>query len=191
LPIQDLFREDLFYRLNAFPIQIPPLRQRPEDIPLLLDFFIRKKARQLGFAIPELSPRNIQELCSYSWPGNIRELQNAVERAFILWGGNSAEPFSVSVDPLGVSLSTVRGTIMAPRPQPQFVSASEEFDTLDEMLKKHILAALRRTQGRISGPGGAAELLQLPANTLRSKMKKLGIDDFPLRIKRGDRLEEV
>lgn len=92
-----LFREDLYYRLNVFALWIPPLRDRPEDIPLLTEFFIRNKCARQGWKPPEVPQSTLRSMCAYSWPGNIRELQNAVERALIIWGGNVRRPFSVGV----------------------------------------------------------------------------------------------
>ena len=185
------FREDLFYRLNVFPIQIPPLRQRPEDIPLLLKFFIQKKARQQDCPIPEISQENMDALCSYAWPGNIRELQNAVERAFILWGGNTSEPFVVSVDPLAMTRCSTPTRIRRVEEPSGREPENVPFDTLETAVRKYILRALIKTHGRISGEGGTAELLGVHPNTLRSKLKKLSLDRHPSMLKKGGSLEDL
>ena len=118
-------------------------------------------------------------------PGNIRELQNAVERAFILWGGNTSEPFVVSVDPLEMTT----GGSLAHRSREEAsgrASSQASFDTLETAVRKHILQALIKTHGRISGAGGAAELLDVHPNTLRSKLKKLSFDKHPSMLKKGN-----
>jgi PAS domain S-box-containing protein len=159
------FREDLFYRLNVFPIALPPLRDRKDDIPLLAHYLLKKYALKIGKPVDGISPETINRLQAYPWPGNIRELENVVERAVILADGRllriGAELLSVSNDP----------------PPPESAASADGTSpaSLESVERCHILAVLRQTQGRIAGPGGAADVLKLHPNTLRSRMKKLGI----------------
>ncbi len=156
------FREDLWYRINVFPILIPPLRERKSDIPALLHHFITLKTKELKLpAIPTLSPGAIDLLMQYHWPGNIRELQNVVERALIL---NPNGPLAFE----GLNLPLQQK-------KPDLPNQIVETGTLDEAVSRHIQAALSKTKGKIHGPGGAAEMLGINANTLRNRMKKLGI----------------
>ncbi len=158
-----LFREDLFFRLNVFPIEIPPLRHRISDIPALVRHFIDRKAKELKTRdIPDLAAGQIETLMAYNWPGNVRELENVIERALILHRG---EP--LRFEDLGF-LSTEQGAA-AP------VSSKDEPLELDALVKQHIQRVLDKTGGKIHGPGGAGELLGVNPNSLRYKMKKLGI----------------
>jgi transcriptional regulator with GAF, ATPase, and Fis domain len=157
------FREDLWFRLNVFPIVIPPLRERKSDLPALVQHFIGLKARELKLgAVPELAPGAIHTLMEYDWPGNVRELQNLVERALIL---HRDGPLSFE----GLTSSMRRD-----------VSESEsqlsDSDNLAEMTTRHISRVLKKANGRIHGPGGAADLLGINPSTLRNRMKKLGIE---------------
>jgi formate hydrogenlyase transcriptional activator len=156
------FREDLFYRLNVFPIELPPLRNRKEDIPLLAHYMLSKYATQIGKPIDGISPETIERMQEYPWPGNIRELQNVIERATILTTGRVLE---IGPELLGTS------TPLKPDATSESISTSD-LETVD---RNHILAVLKQTNGRISGPDGAASILALHPNTLRSRMKKLGI----------------
>jgi formate hydrogenlyase transcriptional activator len=149
------FRADLFYRLNVFPIRIPPLRERPEDIPLLVTHFTHDCARRMHRTITRIPATTMDALLRYSWPGNIRELQNLIERAAILSAG----------DVLQVPLSELDD---ASKP-----SASQQ--TLEEAERAHILATLKKTRWILSGPRGAANRLGLKRSTLQFRMKKLGI----------------
>ena len=156
------FREDLWYRLSVLPIRIPPLRLRRGDIPSLVQHFIELKAREMNLAHkPRVDAQDLQMLTRYDWPGNVRELQNIVERALIL--SNSEALTFPRLDPPASS------PILPTTP-------SNRFATLDDTVRAHILAALDRTKWRISGPKGAAKLLDMHPNTLRFRMKKLGID---------------
>ena len=157
------FREDLWFRINVFPIAIPRLRDRPSDIPALVQHFIELKTRELKIGeTPRLAPGAIDQLVAYDWPGNVRELENLVERAMILSHG---EP--LKFDELGTSLPA--RAVRPPR------EAGEEALDLDTMNKRHIQRVLGMAGGKIHGPGGAGELLGVNPNTLRSRMKKLGI----------------
>ncbi|MBL1213740.1 MAG: sigma 54-interacting transcriptional regulator [Ignavibacteriae bacterium] len=157
------FREDLWFRLNVFPIWIPPLRDRISDLPAMLQHFINQKAKELKLGItPQLEPGAIDYLMQYHWPGNVRELQNVVERALIL---NPQGPISFKYLDTGEEKK-----IHEP------ISDSDEILSLEEMNYKHIQKVLRAANGKIHGKGGAADLLKVNANTLRNKMNKLGID---------------
>jgi DNA-binding NtrC family response regulator len=155
------FRLDLYYRLNVFPIILPPLRQRKEDIPLLVAHFIKMYAQKAGRRTESIAGEALARLMDYSWPGNVRELQNVIERSILL--SNDAVLRDVSF--IG---STPRGEVP--------VEDGNPVKTIAQMERDHILSVLRQCKGRVSGPGGAAELLNLPASTLKSKMKKLGIE---------------
>ncbi len=157
------FREDLWFRLNVFPITVPPLRDRLSDIPALVHHFIARKTRELKIAeAPQLAPGAIDDLMAYHWPGNVRELENMVERAMILHRG---EP--LGFDDIGTSFSR----------QPPLVppeTGQQPLD-LDAVTARHIQRVLKMTDGKIHGPGGAAALLGVNASTLRNRMNKLGI----------------
>ncbi|MDX1702055.1 MAG: sigma-54 dependent transcriptional regulator, partial [Melioribacteraceae bacterium] len=157
------FREDLWFRLNVFPIWIPPLRDRMSDMPALLQHFINLKAKELKLSItPQLELGTIEYLMQYHWPGNVRELQNVVERALIL---NPRGP--ISFKNLVVGEKKVSN---------EPITKSDEILSLEEMNYRHIEKVLKTVNGKIHGKGGAAELLKVNANTLRNKMNKLGID---------------
>jgi len=161
------FREDLWFRLNVFPITIPPLRERREDIPLLLDHFLRKKARELKFLNPpHLSPEVVDRLREYHWPGNVRELENMVERALIEQRGRG-DKGPLRLDGLLADKSSRSHRRSEPAP--------DNIVPLDAAMATHIRGALRFSKGKIQGPGGAAELLGVNPTTLRSRMDKLGI----------------
>jgi len=157
------FREDLWFRLNVFPIWIPPLRERRSDIPTLLQHFISLKSRELKLpAIPTVIPGATERLLEYHWPGNIRELQNVVERELIL---NPTGPLSFSQLDMSPQNSSGKQTKQLPLT-----------DNLDELTKQHIRHVLKKTNGKIHGKGGAADLLGIHASTLRNRMNKLGIE---------------
>ena len=153
------FRSDLYYRLNIFPIQLPPLRQRQEDIPLLAAHFISKFAKKAGRTIEMLSNCVLRQLINYDWPGNIREMEHLIERSILLTPG------------------TTINHIELPCPRRPAVSTpvSVPLKTIDENERDHILAIIKYCGGRASGTGGAAEILGVPNSTLHSKMKRLGI----------------
>jgi transcriptional regulator with GAF, ATPase, and Fis domain len=159
------FREDLWFRLNVFPITIPPLRQRKEDIPALVHHFIDRKSVELKLTErPVLVAGAIDRLIAYDWPGNVRELENMVERALIKHRGGVLS-FETLL-PLAVSGGR-DGVRDVGQNQPQL--------SLDEMNARHIRQAMKLTQGKINGPGGAAQILGVHPNTLRKRMNKLGI----------------
>ena len=157
------FRKDLFFRLNVFPIQLPGLRERREDIPLLAEYLIDRYAKRVGKKITKISKMALDVLQGYYWPGNIRELQNVIERAVILSDG---ETFVVDE------------TWFAPLSPKSTVPAVPMFADLAQQEKDMIENALREAQGRVSGPTGAAAKLGIPRQTLESKIRKLGIDRY-------------
>jgi len=158
--VEGRFRSDLFYRLNVYPITVPPLRDRLEDIPLLVQYFVTQIAGRMGMKIDQVPPYVMTRLEEYDWPGNIRELRNVLEQAVIhsrnrvlqLPQGFAATP------PEGASTNPANG-----------------FDSLEIVEKQHILKVLETTGWRISGPKGAATILAINPSTLRFRMKKLGI----------------
>ena len=152
---QGKFRQDLWYRLNVFPITVPPLRERLEDIPQLLEFFIDKYCRKQGKVITSIGMTVLEALQQYSWPGNIRELENVIERAVITTTGSS------------LSLSDA----LLPSPTEKQL----EFKMLAEVERNYILEVLEETNWKVSGKNSAAEILGLKRSTLRSKMDKLDI----------------
>ncbi|HSE66278.1 MAG TPA: sigma 54-interacting transcriptional regulator, partial [Gemmatimonadales bacterium] len=156
---QGKFRSDLFYRLNVFPIRMPALRERRDDIPLLVRYFVLKYAQKLGKRIESIPPEVMESLCAYEWPGNIRELGNVLERSVIVSRGSALE--------LGDWIPAVR------RPGGNGAPISEL--PLEEVERAHILATLERAGWKVSGARGAAAALGLKPTTLESRMKKLGI----------------
>jgi len=153
------FREDLYYRVHVFAIRLPPLRQRKADIPILAAHFAARSGTRLGAAQLAVTPADAALLQSYDWPGNVRELAAVIERAAILGGGMRLE--------LARALG-LRGEAAPP-------SEIDAFPTLDDAIREHIERALVRARGKIEGDDGAARLLGLHANTLRSRMHKLGV----------------
>lgn len=151
------FREDLFYRLNVFPIYCPPLRERKEDIELLVRHFLKKHEARIGRKIQDISPKTIAKLSEYNYPGNIRELENLIERFMIISSGNSLE----LADWLPV--------------QKELPNSDDNFLTMEEMEIHHIKNALRLSKGKVFGTGGAAEKLAMNGKTLDSRLRKLGI----------------
>ncbi|MGX2032650.1 sigma 54-interacting transcriptional regulator [Methylocaldum gracile] len=153
---ENQFRADLYYRLNVFPIHLPPLRERTDDIPLLVRHFVQKYAALLGKRIETVPQPILSALCAYPWPGNIRELQHVIERAVILSEGGELAP----IDCVERSAAETRSGGLA---------------TLEEVERAHILKVLEATGWRISGEKGAAVILGMPSTTLRSRMERLGI----------------
>jgi DNA-binding NtrC family response regulator len=159
------FREDLWFRLNVFPITIPPLRQRREDIPALLHHLMERKSKELKLAErPELAPGVLDRFMAYDWPGNVRELENLIERALIQSRGGALSFETLFETQIPASHEVIRGE-----------GQNSTLLSLDEMTVQHIRQALQMAGGKINGPGGAAQLLGLHPNTLRTKMSKLGI----------------
>lgn len=154
------FRADLYFRLNVFPIHIPPLRERLEDIAQLTDFFIQKYSRNTGRKIKKIMPKVILQLRGYSWPGNVRELEHLIERSILLTTTEIIDHIDL--------------------PKPHVESGQDDLQflncSLDELERNYIIQVLRRCSGKISGPGSASEVLKIPGNTLHSKIKKLQIN---------------
>jgi len=178
-------RSDLFYRLNVFPIQVPPLRERRSDLPQLVMFFLSRFSQKLGKKI-EAVPQGVMDLLTtYAWPGNIRELQNIIERAVVLSPGpvlrlDRTLLAAITLDAGAMTSEGVGGSPLIPgrdneRRRPSASPVPEDSLMLEEVEKRHILAVLKQTAGVIEGPKGAAKILNLHPNTLRSRMKKLRI----------------
>jgi formate hydrogenlyase transcriptional activator len=150
------FRSDLFYRLNVFPITVPPLRERRDDIPLLVQYFLSKFSQRMKKNIESIAPEGMQALCRYTWPGNIRELEHVIERSVILSTGAVLKipPFE---------------------PVPAHATVSSTSSALEDIEREHIIRVLKETKGKIGGPGGAAERLGMNRTTLNSRMQKLKI----------------
>jgi PAS domain S-box-containing protein len=162
------FREDLYYRLNVFPLALPPLRERRGDISLLVQFLVAKFSGRVGRQINAIAPDTMNCLTSYQWPGNIRELENVLERAIIL----SSDPvLRIDAEVFGTPIRS------SPPGEPATAAGPDEppGDSLQTMERNHILAVLRKTNWVVEGARGAAKILDLHPNTLRSRMKKLGI----------------
>ena len=166
------FREDLWYRLAVFPIVLPPLRERHEDIPELAKHFAERAATRFGLPLVMPSQDGIDLLMSYPWPGNVRELAAVIDRAAILGDGKRLEIATA----LGVDAGWPASPVCEDGPIPRRVSTAPEIVALDTAIKHHIEAALAATRGRVEGPHGAALLLDINPHTLRAKMRKLGID---------------
>jgi len=152
------FRMDLFYRLNVFPISVPPLRERKEDILLLADHFLKKFSEDEGKNIEGFSPDVINKMENYHWPGNIRELENLIRRTVLLTATNIVNEFYHQPETIKLTSST------------------DKIKTITENERDHIMAALKSSNWKVYGPGGAAELLNINVSTLNSRMKKLGIN---------------
>jgi formate hydrogenlyase transcriptional activator len=158
------FRDDLFYRLNVFPIQVPSLRERVDDIPLLVEYLIERYAKKVGKKIKTISKKTLELFRAYDWPGNIRELQNVIERSVILSDG---ETFSVDETWLKRESSQESDRVSMPH---------GELSRDLERERALIEAALAESGGKISGRSGAASKLGIPRQTLESKIRSLGID---------------
>jgi len=173
------FREDLWFRINAFPIVIPPLRSRKSDIPMLVSHFLKKRSLEMGIqTIPEVASGDMEHLMDHDWPGNVRELENVVERALIQHRQGTLHFMHSSIK----AETPVRSSIaISPSLQSEKGDLSLSFKSekgiskLDDVIKKHIEEALFMTDGKINGDGGAATILGVHPNTLRHRMKKLGI----------------
>jgi DNA-binding NtrC family response regulator len=163
--VEKQFRLDLYYRLNVFPISIPPLRERPEDIPLLVRHFVQQFARRMNKTIGAISSQTMEALSRYAWPGNIRELQNVIERAVVVYEKGT----------LSVQKSWLSRECFLTEPATQLFRSS----LMEE--RKKISAALAETRGRVSGPSGAAARLGLPPSTLESKIRAMNINKYSFR----------
>jgi formate hydrogenlyase transcriptional activator len=158
------FRADLFYRLNVFPIPVPPLRERRDDVPLLVAFFLTALATRLGKPLQGFTAQSLDRLRQYDWPGNVRELQNVVERAAILATGPIVD---------------LQPELLPATAAAEVVPAPATLQTLEDLERHHILRVVREARWTIEGRKGAAAILGLHPNTLRSRMKKLGIVRSP------------
>jgi formate hydrogenlyase transcriptional activator len=161
------FREDLLYRLSVFPVEVPPLRERPEDIAPLAAHFIKQSARRLNRPEPQISKAALDQLSSYDWPGNVRQLQNAIERSIILW---QEGPLTFDVP----ASRTTRNPAEHPEPPAKHAPLTRE--ELKRQERDAIAAAIKQTNGKLSGPGGAAELLDMKPTTLASRISALGLN---------------
>ena len=175
------FRSDLYYRLNVFPLEVPPLRERRSDIAQLATFFLSRYSRNLGKKIEGISTAATERLIRYSWPGNVRELQNVIERSLILSHGPTLE-----LDADLASVSTPEVLPDTPSEAPAETSPGgpslSVLPTLQEVERAHILAVLQQTRGVIEGASGAAKTLGMHPNTLRHRMERLGIKRSAHRI---------
>jgi formate hydrogenlyase transcriptional activator len=161
------FRDDLYYRLNVFPIRMPPLRERREDIPLLVAHFAEKHGRRHGRSIARIDRRTLTLLESYEWPGNVRELENMIERAVIL---------------------SRKGILRVNREMLPDAGVAPNMETsLQGREKEMIESALRVSRGRVAGPNGAAKRLGMPPSTLEFRIRRLGIDRFLYRRNSADK----
>jgi len=172
---QKQFREDLYYRLSAFPLLIPPLRDRRQDIPSFTRYFLAQATQRFGIKPMDIESSHIEQLCSYSWPGNIREFASVINRAVLLGESTGVLQISQAIGhyPSSSSLSSVV--------EHGGISIEPENDTLDAVIIAHINKVIADCYGRIDGPFGAAKKLGLNPSTLRSKMRKLKIVNIPKR----------
>jgi formate hydrogenlyase transcriptional activator len=168
------FRSDLFYRLNVFPVRVPALRERPEDIPLLVRHFVQHYSRQIGKAIDTIPSATMSTLIKYPWPGNIRELQNVIERAVILTKGST---LNVPSDDLRAASANSVAPVPAAGKQPASPNGGSRSmrAVLDDAERQQIVAALEQTNWTVAGPNGAAARLGIKRSTLQARMQKLGI----------------
>jgi transcriptional regulator with GAF, ATPase, and Fis domain len=173
------FREDLWYRIAVFPIHLPALRERVEDIPALAYHFALRASTRFGTPPRLPGPEDLEQLASYAWPGNVRELIAVVERAVILGDGERLDVAkALGVPPSGAGGAAVAGSTSPASAVARSTSpgSAEPFLALDRAIARHIEAALARTHGKIEGPGGAAALLEINPHTLRARMRRLGVD---------------
>jgi formate hydrogenlyase transcriptional activator len=165
------FRADLFYRLNVVPLRVPALRERVSDLPLLVTFFVQKCAKKLGKQITSVSEEAMRRLTNYSWPGNIRELQNIVERAVILSPGKTL----VLADELRAAPAATARAAAAKSGPVEIAPTPDNNGSLDDVERRHIESVLNQTNWMIEGERGAAKILDMNPSTLRSRMQKLNI----------------
>jgi len=166
------FREDLWYRIAVFPIRLPPLRERPDDVSELAAYFAGRAATRFGLPLVMPSPEDIDLLKSYPWPGNVRELATVIDRAAILGNGTRLDVAAA----LGVTTGQLRVPLESEKPKSPQLGFSSRIVPLDAAMRQHIEAALAACGGRIEGPHGAAVVLGINPHTLRARMRKLGID---------------
>jgi formate hydrogenlyase transcriptional activator len=169
------FRNDLYYRLNVFPIHIPALRERPEDVPHLVRYFVQKFSRSLNKAVAYIPAEAMDALAAYSWPGNIRELENFIERAVLLSPGKELRVPVSELKPVTLAPDASADSSLAASSLTALTSSGSSISTLEDAERQHILRALRQTEWRIAGPKGAAVLLAMKRTTLQARMRKLGI----------------
>lgn len=163
MALEGLFREDLWFRINMFPILIPPLRRRTGDIPHLINHFLNKKSKEFGInPAPQITRRILTQAMEHEWPGNVRELENAIERSLILHRQGALD-FQFMQDSEEVEMAGTQ------------LEVNREIKSLDDLIKDHITKALKTSGGKINGENGAAALLDIHPNTLRNRMNKLGI----------------
>jgi DNA-binding NtrC family response regulator len=166
------FRSDLYYRLSIFPITLPPLRERKEDIPMIVTHLMKQLSQKLGKTIDAVPQDTMTKLTNYPWPGNVRELRNVIERAIIISRGSTLR----LIDDLDSQEAELLDLHKRPANQESFTDTSEITQTLEQTEYKLILHTLKNAHWKLEGPGGAAEILNLHPSTLRSKMRKLGIE---------------
>jgi chemotaxis protein methyltransferase CheR len=166
------FRSDLYYRLHIFPVNIPPLRERREDIPLMVSAFVERENKRLGKNIEKISRETMEALQNYAWHGNIRELQSVIERAAIVTQGSQLQLADRLAERAKVDSLKAERTAA---PSNDVIPTNGNFTTLEELERRYILSVLEKTHWRIHGKNGAADILGLNSNTLRSRLQKLGI----------------
>ena len=169
------FRSDLYYRLNVFPVDLPSLRDRPEDIASLAIHFMHRIARKLGKPIDRIAPATLSKLNNYTWPGNIRDLQNTIERAAVLSSGSELSVEWDLAPPASAAGTNGSGDARLPQPRVSAPIGQPEAQSLEVIEREHIIAMLKKTRGVVEGPNGAAQLLDMNPSTVRFRMKKLGI----------------
>jgi formate hydrogenlyase transcriptional activator len=177
-----MFRSDLFYRLNVLPLHVPALRERRSDIPQILAFFLIQYSRKMGKRIDTISSETLERLVKYSWPGNIRELRNVIERGVVLspisaltLAPDLLPPEIFQLDPLPGIVPIRAASVDHPEPRPEQVKPPADAPSLEQVERRHILMVLEQTGWKISGPKGAAGILKIHPNTLRDRIHKLGI----------------
>jgi formate hydrogenlyase transcriptional activator len=167
------FRADLYYRLNVLPIRVPPLRERQADIPQLVMFFIQRHAKRIGRTVEGVSRDSMERLTRYGWPGNVRELENVIERALVLSRGGVLDVGRDFLPSLPAESAAPPASQVVPMPAAAEIPVGT--GTLEDIERAHIAATLERTGWVVEGPRGAARILDMHPNTLRSRMKKLGL----------------
>jgi formate hydrogenlyase transcriptional activator len=173
------FREDLYYRLSVFPIEVPPLRDRREDIPALVEYFARRHGERRGLGFAGVEPASMKRMMEYAWPGNVRELENAIERAMILSDGG----------PLRLDEPAIGAEVASGAPARRWVAGEAEGGRdlrsgVRHFERQLIEEALSECHGRVSGPRGAAQKLGMPPATLENKIRLLKIDKYRYRSTR-------